>query len=209
MDGLRDPIGGKPPEIYWRRRIVAAIGVVLVFVVIYFLATSPGGKVDGASTSKSPAPKVSADPSTDPSALPNADASRPCTSADVQLTVAPNPFKFAAPSAPTFDVAIKNSGATSCLLDTDSSDTQFVIWSGGESNKDIYFSSAYCPGDGTITSRQLLMAAGTEESLNVSWSRDRKGEGCTTGGLAGEGYYWAQITVQGIASEPAQFQLTN
>ena len=43
MDGLRDPVGGKPPEIYWRRRIVAAIGVVLVVVVIYFLASSPGG----------------------------------------------------------------------------------------------------------------------------------------------------------------------
>ena len=209
MDGLRDPMGGKPPEIYWRRRIVAAIGVVLVLVVIYFLASSPGGKTDGASKSDTPAPTVSPNTSADPSALPSGDVSRPCASTDVKLTVTPNPFKIAAGALPSFDVAIKNSGATPCLLDTAATGTEFSVWSGGESNKDIYFSSSYCPDDGTITGRQLLLQAGAEEPFNVTWSRQRKGEGCSSGGAPADGFYWAQLTIQGIASEPAQFELAS
>ena len=208
MDGLRDPVGGKSPEIYWRRRIVAAIGVVLVIVVIYFLASSPGGKTTDAKGATTPPPATSADPSADPSAQPSGDVSRACTAADVTLTVTPNPFEFAAGALPVFDVAIKNATAP-CLLDTASTDTSLVIWSGGESNKDIYFSSAYCPDDGTITSRQLLLQAGAEEPFSLTWSRQRKGEGCSTGNAPGEGFYWAQVTIQGIASEPAQFQQNN
>lgn len=209
MDGLREPVGGKPPEIYWRRRIVAAIGVVLVIVVIYFLASSPGGKKSDASPSVTPDVTTSANPSADASAPPSGDVSCPCTAADVKLTVTPNPFKFAGTALPVFDVAIKNSVATPCLLDTASTGTELQIWSGGENNKDIYFSSTYCPDDGTITARQLLLQAGAEEPLSLTWSRQRKGEGCTTGSAPGEGFYWAQVTIQGIASEPAQFQLVN
>lgn len=208
MGGLRDPVGGKPQEIYWRRRIVAAIGVVLILVVIYFLVSSPGGKKAGAAASVSTPPAATANSSADPIALPSGDVSRPCTAADVKLTVTPNPFTFAAGALPVFDVAIKN-GATPCLLDTAATGTDFMIWSGGESNKDIYFSSTYCPDDGTITARQLLLQAGAEEPLSLTWSRQRKGEGCSTGDAPAGGFYWAQLTVQGIASEPAQFELAN
>ena len=205
MDGLR-PVGGQPPEVYWRRRIVAAMGLVLTLVVIYFLASSPGGDKDktGTKTTNSAAPVVSTAPSGDPSA----DASRPCAAADVTLTVTPNPFKFAVGTLPVFDVAIKNT-TTPCLLDTAAADTSLVIWSGGESNKDIYFSTAYCPDDGTITGRQFVLASGAQESLSLTWSRQRKGEGCTIGSAPADGFYWAQVTIQGIASEPAQFELAS
>lgn len=209
MDGLREPVGGKPPEIYWRRRIVAAIGVVLVLVVIYFLASSPGGTTDGTNASNSPAAAVSPDASADPGVLASGDPSRACTSADVTLTVTPNPFKFAAGALPSFDVAIKTSDASPCLLDTASANTSLVIWSGGESNKDIYFSTDYCPDDGTITAQKFLLQPGAEESMSLTWSRQRKGEQCSDGGAPADGYYWAQVTIQGIASEPAQFQLAS
>jgi len=206
MDGLRDPVGGRPTEVYWRRRIVAATGVALLLVVIFFLATSPGGtdKKPGASTTNSPAAVVSGDPT----AVAVDGSTRACTAADVELTMTANPFSFAGGALPVFDVAIKNTGETPCKLDTAADGTEFVVWSGGESNKDVYFSTAFCPADGTIADRQLILSGGAEEPLSVTWSRERKGEGCTAGDAPADGFYWAQLTIQGIASEPAQFQLS-
>jgi hypothetical protein len=135
--------------------------------------------------------------------------SRACTAADVQLTVTPNPFNFTGGKLPLFDVSIKNIGSSPCLLDTAATGSEFTVWSGGESNKDMYFSTAYCPTDGTITARELLLAAGAEEPFSLTWSRQRVGEGCTTGNAPTAGYYWAQLTLQGIASEPTQFQLSD
>ena len=41
MDGLKQPVGELSPAVYWRRRIVAFAGTVLVLVVAYFLVVSP------------------------------------------------------------------------------------------------------------------------------------------------------------------------
>ena len=208
MSGLREPAGGLPPEVYWRRRIVAVIGLVIALVVLYLLVVSPGGgsgKKDNSAAPETQAATVSPNPTVSPGAV---DASRACTSADVQLTLTPNPLKVAPGALPVFNVAIKNSGATPCLLDTAAAGTEFVVWSGGEANKDIYYSTTYCPDDATITERQLLLQSGAEEPYSVTWSRERKGEGCSAGGAPGAGFYWAQLTIQGVASEPVQFELS-
>lgn len=209
MDGLREPAGNLPPEVYLRRRIVAGLGLVLVLVVLYFLISSPGGSKDddaaaattGATTSA--APTVSADAS----APPSVDAARACTAADVLLTVTPTPFKVTNGSLPTFNVSIKHEGTSPCLLDTTATGTNFLVWSGGESNRDIYFDTAYCEADTTITSRQMVLQPGGEESMALTWNRNRVGEGCTLGAAAAPGFYWAKLTVQGIEAEPAQFQI--
>lgn len=211
MDGLREPVGGQPPEVYWRRRIVAATGLVLALVVLYFLAFSPdGGKDDAAVSPGAEAPAEGTDDTTTPASDgATGGTSRACTAEDVQLTVTPNPFNVAGGALPVFDVSVKNNSATPCLVDTAAEGTEFTVWSGGESNKDMYFSTAYCPDDATVASRQMLLQSGTEEKLSVTWSRQRVGEGCTTGDAPAAGFYWAQLTVQGIASEPTQFQLSD
>jgi hypothetical protein len=204
MDGLRDPVGGKPPEIYWRRRIVAAIGLVLVIVVIYLLASSPGGdpKANVASGTVSPAPTISASPSADPSAA----TTRPCTSADVALTLTPNPTDFPANALPVFDVSIKQSGPTPCRLDTTATGTELKITSGS----DRIFSSADCPTDGTINARQFLLSGGATETFQVTWDRKRTAPACATvTAVPGAGTYHAILTVQGIESNDATFTLSN
>lgn len=205
MDGLREPVGGNPPEVYWRRRIVAIVGAVLLLVVLYFLLFSPGGGDSTATPATSPDPAVTADPTAGATA--DADVSRPCTAADVAITMAPNPFSVAAGALPVFDVSLTQSGATPCLLDTGAADTEFVVWSGGDSNKDIYFSTAYCADNPTITPKTWILQPGGEEPLQVTWSRQRVGPECTPGDEPAAGFYWAQLTIQGIESEPAQFEL--
>lgn len=204
MDGLREPVGGKPPEVYWRRRIVAIVGAVLLLVVVYFLAVSPGGGDSNASPATTPDPTVTADPT---AGVDGTDASRPCTASDVSITMTPNPFAFAAGSLPLFDVSLTQSGTTPCLLDTSAADTEFEVWSGGEANKDVYYSTTYCPDDATITPRTMILQPEDAETLSVTWSRQRVGADCTPGSEPDPGFYWAQLTIQGIESEPAQFQL--
>lgn len=204
MDGLRDPIGGKPSEIYWRRRIVAAIGVVLVLVVIFFLATSPSG--DGKKASVVKATVTPAVTSADPSAPPSGDGSRPCTAADVQLAMAASSTTFAAGSLPVFNVDIKQSGATPCRLDTAAAETELKITSG----KDRIFSSLDCPADPTITAKQFLLQPGASETFQVTWNRKRSAPECATVAAAPlPGTYHAVLTVQGIEGNDTVFSLTD
>ncbi len=206
MDGLRDPIGGKPPEVYWRRRIVAALGLVLVIVVIYFLVSSPGGNPK--TNAASPGATTSPSPSTDPSASPSASAAttRACTSADVKLTVTPNPRNFAAGELPKFDVDIKQEGPTACRLDTTASGTELKITSGS----DRIFSSADCPSDAAINARQFLLAPSSSTTFQVNWNRQRSAPQCTAvSATPGAGTYHAVLTIQGIESNDATFTLSN
>ncbi len=209
MDGLREPVGAQPPEVYWRRRVVAIVGAVLLVIVVYFLVFSPGGGTPEGTPLKSPDPTTNTAITTGPAAGATADANvtRACTTSDVTITATPNPFSFASGTLPVFDVSLTQSGTTPCLLDTGAADTEFVVWSGGENNKDIYYSTTYCPDDSTIAPRRLILQPGDDEPLQVTWSRQRVGTGCTPGSDPAAGYYWAQLTIQGIASEPAQFQL--
>lgn len=205
MDGLREPVGAQPPEVYWRRRIVAIVGAVLLLIVVYFLVASPGGGDDpNAAAETTPDASVTPDPTSSPGVT---DASRACTASDVTITTTPNPFTFGAGALPVFDVSIAQSGTTPCRLDTSSADTEFVVWSGPQDNKDIYFSTYYCADDGTITPRTMILEPDDEEAFQVTWSRQRVNAECATGSTPDPGFYWAQLTIQGIESEPAQFQL--
>jgi hypothetical protein len=207
MDGLRDPVGGKPPEIYWRRRIVAAIGVVLVIVVIYLLASSPGGSPKvGAAATLSPAPTTAASPGAGTGTNPTAATSRTCTSADVKLTLKANSANFAAGALPVFDVGIKQAGPTPCRLDTASTGTELKISSGS----DRIFSSLDCPTDATINARQFLLAPAANETFQVTWNRKRTAPQCAAVSAApGAGTYHAVLTIQGITSNDAAFTLSN
>ncbi len=206
MSGLREPVGGQPPEVYWRRRIVAVIGLVLAFVVLYFLVFSPGGKDDkketpGASTS----PETSQSPNPTSSPAPSGEA-RACTTADVQLTATANPQNFAAGALPLFDVAIKNSGASPCMLDTAAAGTELKITSGS----DRIFSSLDCPADATINARQFLLAAGASDAFSVTWNRQRSAEGCTAVTATPKaGTYHALLTIQGISAGDVTFTLSD
>ncbi len=202
MDGLREPVGGQPPEVYWRRRIVAIVGAVLLLVVVYFLAVSPGGGDPNATPATTPDATVSADPTAGATA--GADVSRPCTAADVTLTATPNPSDFGAGALPVFDVSITHTGSTPCLLDTEAADTELLITSGS----DRIFSSLDCATDATINARKFLLQPDAEETFSVTWSRQRSVPECTAvSATPGNGTYHAVLTIQGIEAPDLTFQL--
>ncbi len=202
MDGMRHPVGRQSANVYWRRRLVVLLGVILLVVVAWFLITSPSG--DGsdqpaADSSLSPDAAISSDAAED------GDPSRACGVDDVEIIVTPNPFNVTLGSIPAFDVSITHVGSASCLLSTGGTDSELVITSG---DTQIY-TTADCPSNSTINERDFLLSDGTTETFSVNWNGQWSAPECgTSTNTTKAGYYWATLTLQGIEAEPAQFQLS-
>ena len=205
MTAPREGQGAVPARVYWVRRVTALAALVLIIVVAYFQITSPSGSGDDDKNpaTNAPAPEKDSDESPAPEAAGDA---RACAAAANSITVTPEPFSVAAPAAPVFTVAIKNSSATPCLVDT-SKDSSLVISSGPSDKRETYYSTVYCPADTTLEPRQYLLDSGVEESFKVTWNRKRVGENCVEGAAPGAGYYWVDLTIQGVAAAEAQFEL--
>jgi len=208
MDGLRHPVGEKPAGVYWVRRLIVFGVIGLVLVVAWFLIFSPGGDGDGEGAGTTTEPPVTTSPTAD--ATGSEGAAFACTDADVVLTATPNPFTSGAGSLPQFDVSVEHVSLSPCLLSTSAEGTELYIWSGRTDSPDRVFSSLDCADDGSFTDTELLLADGATEMFQVNWTRQRSSEGCATPtSTPGDGFYWAEITVQGIAAEPVQFELAS
>lgn len=204
MDGLRHPVGEKPAGVYWVRRLIVFGVIGLVLVVAWFLIFSPGGDGAGEGAGTTTEPAVTTSPTVDSTGSPGATFA--CTDADVVLTATPNPFTSGAGSLPQFDVSVEHVSLSPCLLSTTADGTELLITSGS----DRIFSSLDCTDDGSFPDTELLLADGATEMFQVNWTRQRSSEGCgTPTSTPGDGFYWAEITVQGIAAEPVQFELAS
>lgn len=199
MEGLRTPVGDLPPEVYWRRRLTVVGGVVLVLVVVWFLATSPSGETDDPTADPTPSPSVTPDASMPPS------QAQACTGDDVSVTLVANPRTFPEGALPTFEATIEHLGGAPCALNTAASTSDLYIRSGPD---DIFYAS-HCPAQSPINEREFILSGGTTENFDVSWNRQRSAEDCATNtGDVRPGFYLATLTLQGISSDEAQFELT-
>jgi hypothetical protein len=205
MEGLRQPVGDLPPEVYWRRRLVIIGGLLLLILVLWFLVTSPSGDND-TSTAGDATPSPTASPTTTATAAEALAVGRECTEGDLEITTTPNPFTFDSDSLPSFDVAIEHVGDSPCLLQTAHEDSALLITSGS----DRIWSSADCPTQSPINDREFLLEAGQEEDFQVTWPRTRSAPECAT--VTAEpapGFYLADLSLQGIAAEQVQFELAD
>lgn len=206
MEGLREPVGDLPPEVYWRRRLVIAAGLVLLILVLWFLITSPSGGGEG--TDDTTSPTATASPQA--SGTGAAGLGRECTSEDLEITTTPNPFTSDGDALPRFDVAIEHVGDSPCLLQTAHEDSELLIDSGARDDPDRIWSSTDCPDQSPINEREFLLEAGQEEDFQVTWPRTRSAPECATVTSQPQpGFYWANLTLQGIDAEPVQFELTD
>ncbi len=205
MDGLRNPVGELPPEVYWRRRIVIGAALVIVIAVLWVLITSPRGDDKGSATGPSTSPNVTT--SVDVSSSPGVtlDVDRACTDVDVAVTAAASSSTFAAGALPVFNVTVTMTGLSPCKLSVTPENSSLAIRSGS----DRIFNSTDCPADATVTQREFILQPGMEDqAFQLTWNRKRSAEGCTT--VTAEpraGTYRATVTLQGIAAEEAVFNL--
>lgn len=202
MDGLRHPVGDQPAEIYWKRRLLAVLGIVGVIAFVWVLiAAATGGDGKGSEST----PGASPDATTSAAAASDStDAARACGASDVTITTTANPATVAEDVLPAFDVNLAHTGASACMIDTEADGTELLITSGD----DRIYSSNDCPKDEAIAATRLILEPKSQEDISVTWNRQRSLPKCATEtATPNAGTYKASLTIQGIKSEVAVFNL--
>jgi hypothetical protein len=216
MSTFMDPTGPQPPSVYWRRRAMVALGLVVVVIVIVLIVVRPGSgaaEPGAAATSTPPAaaeetPEASA-PTT--GAAPAADATAPATDAPaagddatcaagvVDLVPITDAATYASTQLPQISMSITNTGSVDCSLNLGSSQQALVVTSGQEQ----WWSSKDCqvnPTDQVVT----IQAGQTLTTPAIAWDRTRSTpdtcEGTRTPVPAGGATYRLTVSVGDIVS---------
>lgn len=211
MEGLKRPVGDLPPEVYWRRRLVAGAFAVLALLVLYYLIRSLFASGDGATpdaSSTSPTPQVSSSPGVivNPSSTVDLSAVRACGADDISIVLTASTHDWAGSTEPTFDGTVTQVATTPCVLDTSDAKAELLVTSGSVRQ----WSNLDCDSDTLLTPQQILINPGETAVVSATWPRVRSADGCPTGLPApGPGTYRATLTVQGIQSDQAVFALTD
>ncbi|MFI6870598.1 hypothetical protein [Nocardia sp. NPDC050406] len=222
---MLEPNGPLPPEIYWRRRLLAigAIAVALALVLWLAFALLRGGGDDkadaaaatstaetnkaagsssGAPESKSGSPSASANASA--SARPAAQGKQcPDQSLAVKVTVGQPTYKTG--EQPVFGIVITNISSTACERDMGSGLQQISVSSLDGQRR--MWASTDCYPDGTPDVRTLN--PGQQAAFTVTWSGSSSQPNC-----AGErvpvppGPYTVVAQLGSVRSSPEPFNIS-
>ncbi len=204
MSSLFNPVGPEPASVYWRRRIVVILGVLVVLALVWWLI-SPGGSPapTAASASPSPLPTLST-PATSPT--PSGSASpavsgAPCQDTDIVVSV--TTAQTAPAGGPVeFVMKIANEGAEACVRDVGPAANTFVVTSGGF---DVW-SSDDCTDPGE--SQEEEIPAGEAYAVKGTWDATVTANGCGASATAAQsGAYQVEATNAAVTSEPVTFSL--
>ncbi|MGJ4844855.1 hypothetical protein [Leifsonia sp. Le1] len=170
MSTFKHPVGPQPSTVYWRRRLILALGVIAVIVVVVLIVVRPGssqGTPTPAATNSKPAT-----PGADGTSIPteNTTASgQPCKPANVKVTANTDASTYAAGELPKLTVSITNTGTVSCKIDAGTAQQVFTITSGTET----YWKSTDCQSD-KVDAEVLLQPGKTVSSQTpIEWDRTR------------------------------------
>ena len=204
MSTVLHPVGPQPDRVYWVRRLVVGVVLVVVASLVFVLvrgamASATAGDEPGASTGELPADVAegSGDVATDTAAGPVA-----CAAAELTVALTTDARSYAAGVPVAFSVALTNTGATACTVDAADAQREVVVTSGS----DRIWSSLDCPAD--ATERLLLLEAGARVDSALSWARTRSAPACAAG-LAEPraGTYSAVASMHGATSAAVVFDL--
>jgi len=201
MSTFRNPVGPQPPKVYWRRRLVVALGLLAIVVIIVLIvvrpasnapttpgASSPGSTPSPTSTSRNPA---------------NAKA---CDPTKVVVTATTDSNSYAAGVKPVLTFALKSTDTVACTFSAGSDVQQFTIKSGDE----VYWNSKDCQ-TGPVAAKVVLQPFVPFAGASVTWDRTRSSTSTCTADraqvpAAGVSYHLV-VTVNGVVSNDPQFIL--
>jgi hypothetical protein len=193
--------------VYWRRRLLVALGVLAVIVIIVLIVGKPGQSGSGAAApAKTNSAKPSVVQSTGPSVAPAAGAS--CLPANVKLVPVADKATYASTEKPMISMTITNTGPASCTINLGTTQQELIITSGSEQiwdSKDCQTS----PVDTVYTLKPGVAVPTTP----IQWGRTRSSTStCTATSLpavaAGGASYHLSVKVGAITSKSSvQFLL--
>ncbi|MGX5357988.1 hypothetical protein [Kocuria sp. KH4] len=209
------------PEVYRRRRIVAAVaaGVLLLLVAVGIgsavvamlgpgepeAAPAPAATTAAPTVSQEPFADFTPRPDESPSASPSATATEgPAEECGTDLAVRASTDRESYPEGeePVLVLTLENTGDDPCTVNAGTSQMVYEVGSGA----DTVFDSRHCQAGSADEERTL--EPGQEESARLTWNLRRTAEGCTeAGGAAQAGYYRLVVSLGERTSEPAAFVL--
>ena len=224
MSGVVHPVGPKPPTVYWRRRAVFAVLVLLTLYlfgrVIFGGNSSTGAPVAApsksavktASASSKPtisaSPSVSAtpedivDPITQQSASPVATKTQPpgtCGDSEVSVKVSIKKKVVKVGAGLDINMSVKNISKHACKRDVGSGANEVTVISGPA----LVWSTDHC-GTGT-ESNYVDLIPGETWSVHVLWNGKLSAPNCQISGDAQYGAYWAHARNGALVSSGARF----
>ncbi|AGW40549.1 hypothetical protein O159_03300 [Leifsonia xyli subsp. cynodontis DSM 46306] len=204
MSTFKNPVGPKPPAVYWRRRLVlflALVAVVVAIVLIVVRLGSAGGEPAAPKAKTVPA----ATPTAGATSIPTSSASgRACNPAEVKVDAVTDQSSYAAGQLPQLSIAIANTGGSPCTIDAGTAQQVFTITSGSE----VYWKSTDCQTE-KVNADVLLQPGKTISSqAPITWDRTRSDPATCQAQRAqvpaGGASYHLETSVAGIVSQTSK-----
>jgi hypothetical protein len=166
--------------VYWRRRALVLLGLVVTIVVVVLIVVRPGASGDepGAAATSTPAadpaPSTAAtapaaDATPDPSSTEaTAEDGARCAATAIELVPVVDKQVFAPTELPQISMSVTNTGSSDCVINLGSGQQKLVVTSGEEQ----WWSSADCQVD--PTDQDVTLTAGqTLSTPAIAWDRTR------------------------------------
>jgi hypothetical protein len=166
MSTFRTPVGPQPSRVYWRRRLLVALGLVAVIVIILLIVNRPGSTPTG-STPKPGTTSSSASGTPTPGST-NAGDAVACDPAKVTVEAATDSTSYDAGVNPVLSFTLKSLMTEPCSLAAGSDVQEFKITSGDE----LIWSSKDCQTD-PVAATTVLMPGVPKAGPSLTWDRTR------------------------------------
>ncbi len=207
------PVGDRPPNVYWRRRVVAAVLAVVVVALLVWGVSAVVGALRGDEDDPTAAPTVTTTgPAPDPAetmppapdATAAAEGEVPACAA-VAVVATSDAASYPLGGTATVGMTITNTGTAACTVDAGSAALELLVVSG----EDRIWSSDDCQEG--AENRPSTVEPGEAGMLasSVEWALVRSAEGCAEGLPALKaGTYQLTARAGEITSEPIVLEIT-
>jgi hypothetical protein len=221
MSSLLRPVGHLPASVYWfRRGLVLAIAVLLVFLVGRLFGGGDDARNTAATNPDPSTPVVPATPTGTPTTTPSQQlqkseqsrttetpakstppADLTCDGSDVRVTALPANRKIVSGSVLSFVVQFPPTG-DGCKAAVDADKLTVSVTSGN----DLIWTTTHCAK--SVRTATLVVAKGKQAAITVPWNGHRSGPGCLPGQpVAKPGTYVVKAVYSGRPSAAQAFQV--
>jgi hypothetical protein len=192
MSTFRNPVGPQPPRVYWRRRLVLALGLLAVIVIVVLIVVRPG------SGTPAPTPKPSGSSSPTPGSTNDAGVVD-CDPTKVTLEATTDSRSYDPGVLPKLSFTLKSIMTEPCSIAAGSDLQEFRVTSGDE----LIWSSKDCQ-TAPVAAVTTLKPGIPLQGPSLEWDRTRSStDTCTTARepvTAGGASYHLQVIVGKLTS---------
>lgn len=201
MSSVINPVGPEEPAVYWRRRILVGVAVLVGLLVIGFVLRSCSGGADPVA-SPTDQPSQSAQPSESPSGDATGDVAA-CSDSDIGVAVKMAQSSYKTGEDIVFQLHITNNGQSDCSRNLGSKVNNMAVTSGPAA----VWSSDNCLPAGEDDFKTI--PTGKTYVVESTWKQDITAASCSTPfQKAQPGGYDVVGTNMDVKSDPVAFTIT-